>query len=70
LESGRPIAHVAKDLGVPPETLRQVQADEGLRPDLPTARTHGASEEIDRRSWTPKARRFAPAGQPPARTTS
>jgi transposase-like protein len=41
LESGRPIAHVAKDLGVPPETLRrwlrQVQADEGLRPDLPTA---------------------------------
>jgi transposase len=41
LESGRPIAHVAKDLGVPPETLRrwlrQVEADEGLRPDLPTA---------------------------------
>jgi transposase len=41
LESGRPIAHVAKDLGVPAETLRrwlrQVQAEEGLRPDLPTA---------------------------------
>ena len=40
-ETGRPIAHVAKDLGVPSETLRkyvrQVQADEGLRPDLPTA---------------------------------
>ena len=46
IESGRPIAHVAQDLGVPPETLRryvrQLEADEGLRPDLPT------SEEIDR----------------------
>jgi transposase len=41
LESGRPIAHVARDLGMHPETLRkrvrQVQADEGLRPDLPTS---------------------------------
>jgi transposase len=41
LESGRPIAHVAVDLGVPPETLRrwvrQLEADEGLRPDLPSA---------------------------------
>ena len=41
LESGRPIAHVAKDLGVPAETLRryvrQVEADEGLRPDLPSS---------------------------------
>jgi transposase len=41
IESGRPIARVARDLGVPPETLRryvrQVEADEGLRPDLPTA---------------------------------
>jgi transposase len=40
-ESGRPIAHVARDLGVPSETLRKhvrrVEADEGLRPDLPTA---------------------------------
>ena len=41
IESRRPIAHVARDLGVPPETLRrhlrQLEADEGLRPDLPTA---------------------------------
>jgi len=41
LESGRPIAHVARDLGVPAETLRrhvrQREADEGLRPELPTA---------------------------------
>ena len=41
IESGRPIAHVARDLGVPAETLRRhvrrVEADEGLRPDLPTS---------------------------------
>ncbi len=40
LESGRPIAEVARDLGMHPETLRkrvrQAQADAGLRPDLPT----------------------------------
>jgi transposase len=40
-ESGRPITHIANDLGVPSETLRkyvrQVEANEGLRPDLPTA---------------------------------
>lgn len=36
-ESGRPIAHVAHDLGVPSETLRkyvrQVEANEGVRKD-------------------------------------
>src|SRR3954454_19360480 len=41
IESGRPIAHVARDLGVPSETLRKhvrrVEADEGLRPGLPSA---------------------------------
>jgi transposase len=41
LESGRPIAHVARDIGLPAETLRkrvrQVEADEGLRPDLPSS---------------------------------
>jgi len=40
IESGRPIAQVGRELGVPPETLRryvrQLEADEGLRPDLPT----------------------------------
>ncbi|MBA3562183.1 MAG: transposase [Actinobacteria bacterium] len=40
LESGRPIAEVARDLGMHPETLRkrvrQAEADNGLRPDLPT----------------------------------
>jgi transposase len=37
-ESGRPIAHVARDLGLPPETLRlyvrSVEANEGRRKDL------------------------------------
>lgn len=41
LESGRPIAEVARDLGMHPETLRkrvrQAEADSGLRPDLPTS---------------------------------
>jgi transposase len=39
-ESGRPISHVAADLGVPAETLRkyvrQVEANEGRRTDLLT----------------------------------
>jgi transposase len=37
-ESGRPIAHVARDLGIESETLRkhvrQTEADEGRRKDL------------------------------------
>ena len=41
IESGRPVAHVARDLGIPSETLRtwvrRKEADQGLRPDLPTA---------------------------------
>jgi transposase len=41
IESGRPVAHVAKDLGLPSETLRlrvrQAEVDGGLRPDLPTS---------------------------------
>ena len=41
LESKRPIAHVAKDLGIHPETLRkkvrQAEADSGARPDLPSS---------------------------------
>lgn len=37
-DSGRPIAHVARDLGIDPETLRKyvrrTEADEGRRKDL------------------------------------
>jgi transposase len=46
---GRPIAHVARDLGIHSETLRkrvrQAEADQGLRPDLPTSEER---EEIKR----------------------
>lgn len=39
-ESGRPIAHVARDLGLPAETLRvyvrRTEADEGKRKDVLT----------------------------------
>jgi len=47
LESGRPIAHVAADLGMHPETLRkkvrQAEADSGTRPGLLSS---GEREEI------------------------
>ena len=49
LESERPIAHIAHDLGMHPETLRkkvrQHEADSGKRPDLPTS---AEREEIRR----------------------
>ena len=52
LESGRPIAHVAKDIGLPPETLRkrvrQAEADQGLRPDLPTAEEREEIKQLKR----------------------
>jgi transposase len=41
IESGRPVAHVAAEIGLPAETLRkrvrQAEADHGLRPGLPTS---------------------------------
>jgi transposase len=52
IESGRPVAHVARDLGVPAETLRrhvrQVEADEGLRPDLPSSAEREEIRELRR----------------------
>jgi transposase len=49
LESDRPIAYIAADLGMHPETLRkkvrQHEADSGKRPDLPTS---AEREEIRR----------------------
>jgi transposase len=49
LESGRPIAHVAADLGIHPEALRKrvrrAQADAGQRQDLLTTQER---EEIRR----------------------
>ena len=50
--SGRPIAHVAADLGLPSETLRkyvrQVEADEGRRSDLPTSEEREEIRELRR----------------------
>ena len=49
MESNRPIAHIAQDLGMHPETLRKrvrrAQADAGLRQDLLTSQER---EEIRR----------------------
>lgn len=52
LESGRPIAHVAKDIGLPSETLRKAvrraEADQGLRPDLPTGEEREEIKKLKR----------------------
>ncbi len=52
LESGRPIAHVAADLGIHPETLRkrvrQAEADSGVRPDPPTSEEREEIRELRR----------------------
>jgi transposase len=53
-ESGRPIAHVARGLGVPSETLRkqrQLGADEGLRPELPTAAEREEIKQLRRENY-------------------
>ena len=55
LESGRPISHVARDIGLPPETLRrrvrQVEADEGLRPDLPSSQEREEIKALRRENF-------------------
>ncbi len=52
LESGRPIRHIAADLGMHPETLRkkvrQAEADQGLRPGLPTTAEREEIRELKR----------------------
>jgi transposase len=51
IESGRPVKHVAQDIGVPAETLRkavrQAEADQGLR-DWPTTAERGEIETLKR----------------------
>jgi transposase len=51
-ESGRPIARVARDLGVASETLRkhvrQVEADAGVRSDLPISEERGEIKALRR----------------------
>ena len=52
IESDRPVAHVAAELGLPAETLRkkvrQAQADQGLRPDLPSTAEREQIKELKR----------------------
>lgn len=52
IESERPVAHVAAELGLPAETLRkrvrQAEADQGLRPDLPTSQEREEIKELKR----------------------
>ena len=55
IESGRPVAPVARDIGLPIETLRkgvrQAEADGGLRPDLPTSEERQEIKELKRENY-------------------
>ena len=50
--SGRPVSQVAAELGLPAETLRkrvrQAEADQGLRPDLPSSEEREEIRELKR----------------------
>ena len=52
IESGRPVAHVAADIGLPSETLRKAvrraEADQGLRPDLPSSEEREEIKQLKR----------------------
>jgi transposase len=54
-ESGRPIAHVGRDLGVAPETLRkyvrQVEADEGRRKDMLSSEEREEIKKLRRENY-------------------
>ena len=71
LESGRPIAAVARDLGMHPETLRkrvrQAEADSGTRPDLPSTAERGTSRESRGACCPPSDRSSAIASDSAAR---
>ncbi len=55
IESGRPAAHIAKDLGLPSETLRervrQAEAGGSLRPDLPTRQERVEIKQLKRENF-------------------
>lgn len=55
LESGRPIARIAADLGMSAETLRrrvrQAEADQGLRPGLPTSAERDEIRQLRRENF-------------------
>ena len=55
LESERPIAHIAADLGIHPETLRkrvrQAQADSGARPELTSSSEREELKRLRRENY-------------------
>jgi transposase len=55
LEGVRPIAHIAADLGIHPETLRkrvrQAEADQGLRPGQPTTSEREEIKQLRRENF-------------------
>ena len=55
IESGRPVAHVARDIGLPAEVLRkrvrQAEADQGLRTDLPSSEEREEIKRLKRENY-------------------
>jgi len=55
MQSQRPVAQVARDLGMSPETLRravrQAEADGGLRPDLPSTAEREEIKQLRRENF-------------------
>ena len=55
IESGRPVAHVARDIGLPAEVLRkrvrQAEADQGLRADLPSSEEREEIKQLKRENY-------------------
>jgi transposase len=55
IESGRPVAHVAADIGLPAETLRkrvrQAETDQGLRLGAPTSQEREEIRQLKRENY-------------------
>jgi transposase len=67
VESGRPIAHVARDLGIESETLRravrQAEADSGKRGDLLTSQEREEIKKLRRARTSSCAERTRSSSQ-------
>jgi transposase len=52
IESGRPVAHIAAELGLPSETLRkrvrQAEIDEGVRTGMPSSQERQEIKDLKR----------------------
>ena len=75
IESGRPVAHVARDIGLPAEVLRkrvrQAEADQGLRPELPSSEEREEIKRLKRENYELRranedATYYPPRGSPGA----